>query len=86
MSNRHVIRMVSQTSKVSSLVAAWEIRGNSRCGTTGVRKDFKNRSSTSPKASVTILSVNGAVPSLGEDLNRNGNLESSGEVGDLTGN
>ena len=86
MSNRHVFRMVSQTSKVSSLLATCAIRGNRRCGTTGVRKDFKNWSSTSPKASVTILSVNGAGPSLEEDLNRNGNLESNGEVGDLIGN
>lgn len=86
MSNRDVFRMTSQTSNVSSLLVTWAIRGNRRCGTTGVRKDFKNRSSNSPKASVTILSVNGIVPSFEEGLNRNGNLESSGEVGDLTGN
>ncbi len=86
MSNRDVFRMVSQTSNVSSLLVTCAMRGNRRCGTTGVCKDFKNNSSTSPKASVTILSVNGAVPPLGEDLNKNGNLESNGEVGDLTGN
>jgi len=50
------------------------------------RRDFKNRSSTSPKASVTILSVNGAEALSGGDLRRNGNLENSGEVGDLIGN
>lgn len=52
----------------------------------GVRRDFKNRRSTSPKASVTILSVDGIRVSPGEDLRRNGNLENSGEVGDLIGN
>ena len=61
MSNRHVFRMMSQTSKVSSLLVTWAIRGNRRCGTIRVRKDFKNWSSTSLKASVTILSVSGAV-------------------------